>query len=206
MVETEEVKIILIGDASVGKSCIVQQYVTGTFQDLTKATVGAAFISKDVEMEGKNYTLNIWDTAGQEAYRYLVPMYYRDAGIGIIVFDITKRESYDSVSTWLEDARKEVGDTLLVVICGNKCDLDSERQVTFDEAMVFASQNNILYTETSALSGSGVGKLFEMSLLEYQKRNATAEKKDEDDNKNEVVKLKAKKNKGKKKNKLKKKC
>lgn len=173
MVETEEVKIILIGDASVGKSCIVQQYVTGTFQESTKATVGAAFISKDVELEGHSYTLNIWDTAGQEAYRYLVPMYYRGASIGIIVFDITKRESYDSVSVWLSDAKKEVGENLLLVLCGNKCDLDIDRQVTFDEAMEYATENDLLYTETSALSGSGIGKLFEMSLLEFQKRNAT---------------------------------
>ncbi|OHT03509.1 Ras-related protein Rab-43 [Tritrichomonas foetus] len=167
--ENDNIKIIVVGDANVGKSCIVSQYVVGSFSHLSNPTVGAAFFSKEIEFQDKLYTLNIWDTAGQETYKYLVPMYYRNAGIAIYVFDITSEKSFLNITHWLSDVKKTIGDNVYSILCGNKMDLYEKRKVLFEVAQNLANEYNMLYTETCAKNGSGIDKLFELSLTEYLK-------------------------------------
>lgn len=173
--DREDVKLILVGDASVGKSSIVNRYVNGSFTEPTAPTVGAAFVSKNYDIGGKSYTMNIWDTAGQEAYRYLVPMYYRSASVAILVFDVTAPNSFDAIPSWIEDINKAIGDSVIMILCGNKCDLEEKRAVPNDDAVQEASRWGTPYVETSALNGEGINKLFELAMSEYRKRGVTTD-------------------------------
>ncbi|KAH0788774.1 small GTP-binding protein [Histomonas meleagridis] len=158
------VKLVLLGDSGVGKTSIVSKYVSGTFQENVNPTIGAAFVTKDVNIEGQQLELLIWDTAGQEVYRGLAPMYYRSALIAIIVFDVTKAESYDSVSYWIKELNTNVEDEIVIIICGNKIDLEDSRVIEFQTANSLATDNFALYAETSASQGTGIDRMFQMAL------------------------------------------
>ena len=127
------------------------------------------FTSKELLFNGKNIVLNIWDTAGQEAYRYLVPMYYRNADIAIVVFDLTKKITFVALHEWVQDVRKNVGEDVLVYICGNKSDLTDKRAIREDEIKGFQKEYNVAYFETSALNGENIEKLFNGALENYLK-------------------------------------
>lgn len=157
----KSLKIVFLGDTLVGKTCIVNKYITGQMLQNVTATIGAAFVTKEVEVGGETYSLAIWDTAGQEMYRGLAPMYYRNADIAVIVFDITKSATYDSIQYWIGELSANCQQKLTIVICGNKSDLEDERQISFHSANAAASENDALYFETSAVSGSGIERMFE---------------------------------------------
>merc|ERR1711971_397523 len=113
--------------------------------------------------DGSNQTrvkLQIWDTAGQERFRSVTRSYYRGACGALLVYDITDRDSFNSVSTWLSDAKSLASQNIVIILCGNKSDLESERQVTTAEAEQFASENGMYFTETSAKSGENVEDSF----------------------------------------------
>ena len=167
MSETE-IKVILVGNSNVGKTCIATRYAKGAFPDGIEPTVGAAVLSKEVEIIGMKCTFNIWDTAGQEAYRYLVPMYYRNAQIAVVVFDLTNESSFQAVPEWINDVKKSVGDDIVVLICGNKSDCEN-KAVDFETIQDFISQTRYMYVEVSALTGANLDKVFEMGFLELQK-------------------------------------
>ena len=162
-----DIKMIFLGDASVGKSCIIQKYITDEFIQDTTATVGAAFVSKELEIEEQSVVLNIWDTAGQEAYRYLVPMYYRNSDIAIIVFDLTNKDSFLSVEHWIKDVRKNVGNEIMIFVAGNKSDLENDISVSRKDIDEIENNYNVAFFETSALKGDGIEKLFIYSLTHY---------------------------------------
>ena len=166
---TLEIKIIFVGNANVGKTSIATRYVNGTFSENIEPTVGAAYLSKKVPINGTEVTFNIWDTAGQEAYRYLVPMYYRNASIAIVVFDLGNMNSFNGVADWINDVKKNVDDDIIILLCGNKCDLP-EKQVDFETIQEFSTSNDLIYIETSAANGTGVNKLFEIAISEYMKK------------------------------------
>lgn len=166
MTRKEEVKIIVVGEHGVGKSSIVARFITGQFEDLVP-TIGAAFLSKDYEVNGRQYLLHIWDTAGQEKYRYLVPMYYRGSKIAIVVYDVTDESSYNTIPSWLDDIKKSIGEDVIVVLCGNKCDLD-HRTILVSDATQQAREWSVPYVETSARTGVGIQKLFEQAVSEYE--------------------------------------
>ena len=168
-----EIKIIFVGNANVGKTSIATRYVNGTFSENIEPTVGAAYLSKEVEISGNHVTFNIWDTAGQEAYRYLVPMYYRNAQIAVVVFDLTNMSSFQAVGDWINDVRKNVVDDIVILICGNKCDMP-EKNVDFDTIQDFSHNNDLIYVETSAANGTGINKLFEIALSEYLKKGTNS--------------------------------
>lgn len=170
------VKIVFLGDSGVGKTTIITKYVTGSVPEVTQQTVGAAFFSKSAIIDKKQYNLLIWDTAGQELYRGLAPMYYRNASIAIITFDLTKKSSFDAVTYWLKEIReKSEEENVVIIVCGNKCDLEG-REIENGEK--FAVDNGLLYCETSATTGSGIDRLFQMALLEYEKKEGTTENKE----------------------------
>jgi Rab family protein len=115
-----KIKLILLGDAAVGKTSIVTQYVSGSVSDTVKPTIGAAFVTKDVAFEGKQIELLIWDTAGAEVYRGLAPMYYRSALIAFIVFDVTRQETFGAVSYWIRELKANVEYSIVLVVWGIK--------------------------------------------------------------------------------------
>ena len=175
MAEGNAIKLVLLGDSGVGKTSIVAQYVTGAAQENVGPTIGAAFVTKEVEIDHQQLELLIWDTAGQEVYRGLAPMYYRSALIAIIVFDVTKSESYNSVGYWINELQTNVEDSIIIMVCGNKTDLEDSRVIDFHAASSFAASQGALYQETSAATGSGVEKMFQVAITELLKRKGQAQ-------------------------------
>ena len=167
MTSTTTVKVVLLGDSGVGKTSIVTRYTTGIVQTSVKPTVGAAFVTKELTVDGRPCELLIWDTAGQEVYRGLAPMYYRSAGIAIIVYDVIRRQTYQSVSYWIKELKANVDKNTVLVVCANKIDREEEHSPDPDVAAKFAQENGALFIETSAVSGIGIDRLFQMAVQQY---------------------------------------
>jgi Rab family protein len=163
------VKLVLLGDSGVGKTSIVSQYLSGSAPESVNPTIGAAFVTKHVTVEGQQFELLIWDTAGQEVYRGLAPMYYRSALIAIIVYDVTNSESYNSVDYWMRELKVNVEEGIIILVCANKIDLEDQRVVDFLHASSSAIERGALYAETSAVSGVGVEKMFQLALTTLMK-------------------------------------
>ena len=160
----DSVKIVLLGDSGVGKTSIITRYINGKLPEVSKPTVGAAFITKQEVINGKSMELRIWDTAGQEVYRGLAPMYYRSAQVAIVVFDVSNKASYESVEFWVKELQKNVNQIPCITICGNKIDTEEERVIFPAEAKKFAIDNGAIYCEASAKDGTGITQLFTTSL------------------------------------------
>jgi Ras-related protein Rab-5C len=151
-----KVKTVLLGDSGVGKTSIAVRLARDEFNDRAQPTVGAAFFTFNVEREKETIQFEMWDTAGQERYRSLAPMYYRGAEVVVLVFALNDRNSFDAGFRWLQDVRQTgLGDTCTLVCCGNKCDLPG-RQVSKEEAEAFATEQGMIYVETSAKTAMGV--------------------------------------------------
>lgn len=155
-------KLIIIGDGGTGKSSLLHRFVEDSFSDDQTATIGVEFGSKIIELGGRRIKLQIWDTAGQERYRSVTRSYYRGAAGCLIVYDIVKRSTYESVPQWLNDVRQLAGSDVVVMLIGNKSDIagNEQRVVTHNEAALFAQENNLLFFETSAASGEFVCDAF----------------------------------------------
>eukprot|EP01064_Diplonema_japonicum_P031167 TRINITY_DN5498_c2_g1_i1.p1 TRINITY_DN5498_c2_g1~~TRINITY_DN5498_c2_g1_i1.p1 ORF type:complete len:246 (+),score=37.45 TRINITY_DN5498_c2_g1_i1:93-740(+) len=157
----DKFKIVLLGEGRVGKTSLVRRYVLDEFDDKQKSTVQAnMYSSKKIHVDDKVANIAIWDTAGQERFRALGPIYYRDANGALLVYDITDADTFDKVKTWVRELRKMVGEDIQICVAGNKCDLQSRRQV--DEAMVlqYCKDLDATHIYTSAKSGKGVADCF----------------------------------------------
>ncbi|KJE92015.1 small GTP-binding protein Rab4 [Capsaspora owczarzaki ATCC 30864] len=153
-------KFLVIGNAGVGKSCVLHSFLEGKFKQESSHTIGVEFGSKIAKLGGKTVKLQIWDTAGQERFRSVTRSYYRGAAGALLVYDITNRESYNALANWLTDARTLASPDIVIILVGNKKDLEDDREVTFLEASRFAQENDILFLETSALTGENVDEVF----------------------------------------------
>lgn len=153
-------KMIIVGDASAGKSSFMHQFLNGKFKKQSTHTIGVEFGTKTVSVGNRQIKLQIWDTAGQERYRAVTRSYYRGAVGALILFDITSRESFNNLPTWLQDSREQAWKDISIIAVGNKRDLKDERQVSFLEASRFAQEQDILFLETSALTGENVQEVF----------------------------------------------
>lgn len=153
-------KILLIGDSGVGKSCLLLRFADDTYTESYISTIGVDFKIRTIDLDGKTIKLQIWDTAGQERFRSVTRSYYRGAAGALLVYDITSRDSYNHISSWLADARSLANPDIVIILVGNKSDLEAEREVTFLEASRFAQENDLMFLETSALSGVGVSEVF----------------------------------------------
>merc|ERR1719229_6844 len=137
-------------------SCLLHQFIENKFKKGSSHTIGVEFGSKIIHVGGRNIKLQIWDTAGQERYRSVTRSYYRGAAGALIVYDITNRDSYNHLINWLADARTLARADISIITVGNKVDLKEKRAVTFLESSRCAQENDILFLETSALTGEGV--------------------------------------------------
>ncbi|XP_048223531.1 ras-related protein Rab-4A isoform X1 [Perognathus longimembris pacificus] len=153
-------KFLVIGNAGTGKSCLLHQFIEKKFKDDSNHTIGVEFGSKIINVGGKYVKLQIWDTAGQERFRSVTRSYYRGAAGALLVYDITSRETYNALTNWLTDARMLASQSIVIILCGNKKDLDGDREVTFLEASRFAQENELMFLETSALTGENVEEAF----------------------------------------------
>jgi len=153
-------KFLVIGSAGSGKSCILHQFIENKFKSDSSHTIGVEFGSKIVNVAGKSVKLQIWDTAGQERFRSVTRSYYRGAAGALLVYDITNRESFNALADWLQDARALASPNIIILLVGNKKDLEAEREVTFLQASQFAQENDLMYLETSAKSGENVEESF----------------------------------------------
>ena len=165
--QIENYKIVIIGDQHVGKTSILSKYKYETVEEGYAPTVGIDFLTKNVFLEDKTIRLIMWDTAGQERFKSLIPSYLKNAHSIILTYDITSKPSFSSLSKWIEDIKNHVQDGVFFVLCGNKLDLKNKRQVSFEEAEKFAKDNNLTYVETSAISGEGIKKLFDLITYSF---------------------------------------
>uniref|UniRef100_A0A1A8JL70 RAB4B, member RAS oncogene family n=1 Tax=Nothobranchius kuhntae TaxID=321403 RepID=A0A1A8JL70_NOTKU len=153
-------KLLIIGNSSVGKTSFLFRYADDAFTSAFVSTVGIDFKVKTVYKNDKRIKLQIWDTAGQERFRSVTRSYYRGAAGALLVYDITSRETYNTLTNWLTDARTLASPNIVIILCGNKKDLDADREVTFLEASRFAQENELMFLETSALTGENVEEGF----------------------------------------------
>lgn len=161
MEKSNQVKIVVIGDSGVGKTCIAQRAVSDQFDIANPATVGGAhFILKVDRDDGSDITFNIWDTAGQDEFRSLVPMYFQNAALAIVVYDITSQITFDHLNDWFVLLRQRADD-IDTVLVGNKLDMADERVITFDQGINFSHEVGAsTYIETSAKTGENIHELF----------------------------------------------
>ena len=146
-----------------GKTCILTRFVDGWFKAESDPTIGVEFGSKVLKCKsGLTVRLQVWDTAGQESFRSITRSYYRGAIGALLVYDITNSSSFENLPTWLKDSLDATNQNIGLVLVGNKCDLESERQVNKEVAKNFAKENNLLFLETSAKSGTNIEKIFQI--------------------------------------------
>nr|QZX57794.1 ras-related protein Rab43 [Locusta migratoria] len=166
-------KIVLIGDCGTGKTCVVQRFKSGTFIERHGSTIGVDFSMKTVIVDGKKVKLQIWDTAGQERFRTITQSYYRSANGVIIVYDITKRSSFLSLQRWIEEVRRYTASNVMLVLVGNKCDMESLREVEFAEAEAMCEYiPEILFVlEASAKDNTNIDDAFMCLATELKRRH-----------------------------------
>ena len=189
--EAENFKIVLIGETGVGKTSIISQFVDDTFQEDLQASTGGTFSSKTLILdEGKALKFDIWDTAGQERYRSLTKLFYKDSNAAILVYDITRHETFDELKNyWINQIKESTNTNIILVIAANKSDLTEKEEV--DEAMArqFAEELNALFCKTSAKDSIGIDDLFFNIAKKYKGKDILSIKKeqnkDEKSDKNE---------------------
>ncbi|CAI5454924.1 unnamed protein product [Caenorhabditis angaria] len=153
-------KYIIIGDMGVGKSCLLHQFTEKKFMPDCPHTIGVEFGTRIIEVSGQKIKLQIWDTAGQERFRAVTRSYYRGAAGALMVYDMTRRSTYNHLSSWLADARNLTHPNTAIFLIGNKADLEDQRDVPYEEAKAFAEENGLTFLECSAKTGSNVEDAF----------------------------------------------
>ena len=157
-----EFKIILIGNASVGKTSIFNKFTTGDFSKIYKSTIAAEFKSKLLKVNKNLWAkLVIWDTCGTENYRSLTRQYYRGADGAIVIFDLTDQSSFNDLKKWIKDIKNYGEKDIQIIVVGNKLDLFNQRKVTQSQANNFCNENKYKYIESSAKDGTNLLKIFE---------------------------------------------
>ena len=157
-------KIVLLGESGVGKTCIISRYINQVFEGNTIATNGASYASKTLKFEDydKSLKVEIWDTAGQEKYRSLTKIFYKDATAAILVYDITRKKSFDEIKNyWYKQLIECAPSDIVVGLAGNKADLFDREQVNEDDAKAFAKEIKAIFKPTSAMTAIGIDDLFD---------------------------------------------
>ncbi|XP_076900486.1 ras-related protein RABA3-like [Bidens hawaiensis] len=159
-------KVVVIGDSAVGKTQVLSRFTRNEFCFDSKSTIGVEFQMRTMTIKSKVVKAQIWDTAGQERFRAVTSAYYRGALGAVVVYDITKRQSFDHVAGWVEELRAHADNSIVIALIGNKADLEDKRAVPSEDAMEFAENQNLYFFETSALTGDNVETAFSKLLEE----------------------------------------
>merc|ERR1719262_326159 len=152
-------KYIIIGDTGVGKSCLLLQFTDKRFQPVHDLTIGVEFGARMITIDNKQIKLQIWDTAGQESFRSITRSYYRGAAGALLVYDITRRDTFNHLSRWLEEAKQNSNPNMVIMLIGNKADLE-RREVSYEEGSSFAREHGLIFKETSAKTAQNVEEAF----------------------------------------------
>uniref|UniRef100_A0A8C6KYK8 Ras-related protein Rab-25 n=1 Tax=Nothobranchius furzeri TaxID=105023 RepID=A0A8C6KYK8_NOTFU len=169
------VSVVLIGESGVGKSNLLSRFTKNEFSHDSRTTIGVEFSTRTVQLNGLTIKAQIWDTAGLERYRAITSAYYRGAVGALVVYDITKHLTYESVERWLKELFDHADTHIVVMLVGNKTDLESERSVPTEEAKDFAEKQNLLFLETSALQSTNVEAAFSSVLAEIHRKVSSKE-------------------------------
>lgn len=153
-------KLVSLGEQSVGKTSLITRFMYDNFDNTYQATIGIDFLVKTISLRGRSVRLQLWDTAGQERFRSLIPCYIRESEIALVVYDVTSAESFEQTSKWITDVKAERGEEVLIMLVGNKTDLEEKRQVSTKAGEDKSKELNLLFMETSAKSGHNVKELF----------------------------------------------
>ena len=168
-------KIIFVGDSGVGKTTLINRINNEEFKDLNESSVGIDYYSKNIKFRGEELTLQIWDTAGQEKYRGLIPTYARNAVLAFIIYDISSKKSFENLTEWINYLNSI--EKMPMIICGNKIDL--VRQVTKEEGEKFAKKNNLVFFEVSAKTNENMNYMLYRSIAElpyFEDKNKNKDK------------------------------
>ncbi|KAG2713158.1 hypothetical protein I3843_04G153600 [Carya illinoinensis] len=165
-----QAKLVLLGDMGTGKTSLVLRFVKGQFFEYQESTIGAAFFTQVLSLNEATIKFDIWDTAGQERYHSLAPMYYRGAAAAVVVYDITSMDSFVRAKKWVQELQRQGNPNLIMFLAANKADLEEKRKVAVEEGEQYASDNGLVFLETSAKSAQNVNELF----YEIAKRLAKA--------------------------------
>jgi len=170
---SSSVKLVLLGEAAVGKSSLVMRFVNNDFQENKEPTIGAAFLTQKCNLPTRTIKFEIWDTAGQERFASLAPMYYRNAQAALVVYDITKQPSLTKAQHWVAELQRQASPGIVIALVGNKLDLavpvgeegaeedaDDARKVATKTAKAYADEEGLLFFETSAKTGEHVAEVF----------------------------------------------
>ena len=178
-------KLILIGDSSVGKSNILLKYLKNQFNENSKTTVGVEFGTKNIIINNKRIKIQIWDTAGQERYRSITSAYYKGAKGALIVYDITRKNTFDNIDKWITDLKLNGDKNICIIILGNKSDLIDKREINKNDGIKKAEMYKTAFLETSALNGDNISKAFDELIEQIVINNKNIF---QDDNENEIDK------------------
>ncbi|XP_034558071.1 ras-related protein Rab-6B-like isoform X2 [Notolabrus celidotus] len=149
-------KLVFLGEQSVGKTSLITRFMYDSFDNTYQATIGIDFLSKTMYLEDRTVRLQLWDTAGQERFRSLIPSYIRDSTVAVVVYDITNVNSFQQTCKWIDDVRTERGSDVIIMLVGNKTDLEEKRQIMIEEGEQRAKELNVMFIETSAKTGFNV--------------------------------------------------
>ena len=181
MSEKYILRVLTIGDKTVGKSSIIIKYIDDKFDENIKSTLGIDYKTKIIQKGDNLIKVTIYDTAGEEKYRDLIKNYYNGSNGILLIYDITNRNSFDDLNYWLEELKKNCNlNNLYIYLVGNKTDLEKKRQVSYDEAKNFADMKKIPYIEISAKTGDNIDKLFNnfikgtiICIIEQKKKDSS---------------------------------
>ena len=159
--EDLKLKLVLLGDSGVGKTNLISRYISNSFDENTRATIGVEFFCKNFRINKKRtIKVEIWDTSGQERYKAITSVYYKGAKGAFIVYDITSRKTFENVDKWIGEIKERTTDDVKLIIIGNKTDLNNEREVKSEEALIKYQDMDIPLIETSALEDTNVNEAF----------------------------------------------
>jgi len=167
-IELEEIKykLIVIGDENVGKTSILNRFKNNLFSPEYEPTVGLDFQSIPILIDNQSITLLLYDTAGQEKFKSLIPLYTNEANIILLIYDISNKDSFDNIGKWFESLNNINKEEVIFALVGNKSDLDFNRKVSKEEAESYANEHHYIFQEVSAMSGEGIQELFMNKLID----------------------------------------
>ncbi|KAL7714129.1 Rab family GTPase [Entamoeba marina] len=167
MAETKY-KVVMVGDFSTGKTCMLIRLSQNFFDSQHNPTIGASFLKQSVDLpNGSKVEMNLWDTSGDERFRSVMPVYFRGAQVAIIVYDVTRKETFESLAYWIDLAKKSGGEDIQIVVVGSKCDL--QKEVSDQEAQDYCNKNGCPLVLCSSFSGENITKVFQTAATAASK-------------------------------------
>ena len=181
------IKILTLGDASVGKSSIVLRYSENKFNEAWLSTIGVDSKRKIVKIKGESVKVSIWDTAGQEKFQSIVKQYYNGANGVLLIFDISNKKSFQKIDFWYKDLKQNINiNDIYVCLVGNKMDLEEIREISKEDAEKYAKENDMQYFEVSAKTGNGIKELFDEATNKVMDKILINEKEEKEEKEDKI--------------------